>query len=125
MSGLSRNLVEHRLPIKQGFRPFKQPTRNYNPILFDRIKEEVNRLLEAEFIRPYRYAEWVSTIVPVEKKNTRKIRICVDFRNLNRATLKDEYPMPIADKLINNTSNYRIISFLEGNARYNQIFMAK
>jgi hypothetical protein len=70
MSGLSRNLVEHQLPIKQGFRPFKQPTRNYNPILFDCIKEEVNRLLKAEFIRPYRYAEWVSTIVHVEKKNT-------------------------------------------------------
>jgi hypothetical protein len=38
------------------------------------------------------YAEWVSNIVLVENKNTGKIRICVDFRDLNRATLKDEYP---------------------------------
>jgi hypothetical protein len=79
MPGLGRDLVEHRLPIKEGFRPFKQPPRNYNPLLYDCIKEEINRLLEAGFIRPCRYAEWLYNIVLVEKKNTGKIHICVDF----------------------------------------------
>jgi hypothetical protein len=59
----------------------------------------------------------------VEKKNTGKIWVCIDFRNLNKTTPKDEYPMPIADILINNASGYRVISFLDGNAGYNQIFM--
>jgi hypothetical protein len=86
---------------------------------------EIHRLLKANFIRPYRYAEWVYNIVLVEKKESGKLRICIDFRNLNRATPKDEYPMPIADTLINNASGNRIISFLDGNARYNQIFMAE
>jgi hypothetical protein len=63
--------------------------------------------------------------VPVEKKESGKLRVCIDFRNLNRATPKDEYLMPIADTLINNASGNRIISFLDGNARYNQIFMAE
>jgi hypothetical protein len=72
---------------------------------------------------PCRYAKWVSNIVPVEKKNTGKIRVCIDFCNLNKATPKYEYPMPIADMLINNASGHRIISFLDGNASYNQIFM--
>jgi hypothetical protein len=49
----------------------------------------------------------------------------IDFRNLNRATPKDEYPMPIADTLINNASRNRIISFLDGNVGYIQIFMAE
>jgi hypothetical protein len=49
----------------------------------------------------------------------------VDFRNLNRATPKDEYPMPIADLLIDSASGNKVISFLDGNAGYNQIFMAK
>jgi hypothetical protein len=71
----------------------------------------VDRLLQAKFIRPCRYTEWVSNIVLVEKKNTGKIRICVDFRNLNKATLKDEYPMPVAEALINNASGNRMISF--------------
>jgi hypothetical protein len=61
----------------------------------------------------------------VEKKNLGKIRICVDFRNLNRATSKDEYLMPVADMLIDSTSGNKMISFLDGNAGYNQFFMAK
>jgi hypothetical protein len=125
MPGLSREIVEHRLPIKSGFRPFKQKARTFRPDLLPRIKDEIHRLLEANFIRPCRYIEWVSNIVPVEKKEPGKLRVCIDFRNLNRETPKDEYPMPIADTLINNASGNRIISFLDGNARYNQIFMAK
>jgi hypothetical protein len=61
----------------------------------------------------------------MEKKNTNKNRVCIDFCNLNKATSKDEYPMPIADMVINNASGQRLISFLDGNASYNQIFMAK
>jgi hypothetical protein len=61
----------------------------------------------------------------VEKENMRKIQICVDFRNLNRATPKDEYPMPVADLLIDSMSSNKMISFLDGNAGYNQIFMTK
>jgi hypothetical protein len=68
MSGLSRDLVEQRLPIKAGFRPFKQHAKRYNPLMYDRVKEEIDWLLKANFIRPYRYAEWISNIVSVEKK---------------------------------------------------------
>jgi hypothetical protein len=124
MSGLSREIVEHRLPIKFGFRPFKQKARTFCPDLLPQVKDKIHRLLEANVIKPCRYAEWVSNIVPVEKESG-KLRICIDFRSLNRATPKDEYPMPIADTLINNVSVNRIISFLDGNAEYNQIFMAK
>jgi hypothetical protein len=49
----------------------------------------------------------------------------VDFRNLNRATPKDEYPMPVSDLLMDSASGNKVISFLDGNAGYNQIFMAK
>jgi hypothetical protein len=72
-----------------------------------------------------RYAYWVSNIVPIEKKNTGRIHLCVDFRNLNRATPKDEYPMPVADLLIDSASGNKVITFLDGNAGYNQIFMSK
>jgi hypothetical protein len=87
------------------------------------VNEEVNRLLDAKFIRPYRYADWISNTVPVEKKGTKKLRVCIDVRYLNRATPKDEYPMPIADFLVNAASEHRILSFVDGNAGYNQIFM--
>jgi hypothetical protein len=125
MPGLSRELVEHRLPIKAGFRPYKQGARNFNTEIIWWVKEEVDLLLQARFIQPCRYADWVCNIVPVEKKKTGKIRICVTFRNLNRATPNDEYPMPIADLLIDSASGNKVISFLHGNTGYNQIFMAK
>jgi hypothetical protein len=83
MPGLSRELIEHRLSIKAHFRPYKQGARNFKSEIIRRVKEEVDRLLQAGFIQPCRCADWVSNIVPVEKKNTGKIQICVDFRNLN------------------------------------------
>jgi hypothetical protein len=82
-------------------------------------------LLQAGFIQPCRYADWVSNIILLEKKNTGMIQICMDFRNLNRATPKDEYRMPVADLLVNRASGNKMISFLDDNAGYNQIFMAK
>jgi hypothetical protein len=66
-----------------------------------------------------------SNIVPIEKKNTGKIWVCIDFHNLNKATPKDKYPMHIADMLINNTSRHRVISFLDGNTGYNQYFSGR
>lgn len=51
----------------------------------------------------------MSNIVPVEKKGSGKIRVCVDFRDLNRATPKDEYTRPIADMLINDALGHRVI----------------
>jgi hypothetical protein len=48
----------------------------------------------------------------------------MDFRNLNRATPKDEYPMPVAETLINAAAGNKILSLMDGNASYNQIFMA-
>jgi hypothetical protein len=88
-------------------------------------KEEVDQLLQARFIQTCRYVDWVSNIVLVEKKNTGKIQICVEFGNFNRATPKDEYLMPVADLLVNSVLGNKVISFLDDNAGYNQIFMVK
>jgi hypothetical protein len=85
------------LPIKPGFSPYKQPPRKiYKDEVLADVKKEVERLIEANFIRPRRYADWISNIVPVYKKNG-KMRVCIDFRDLNRATTMDGYPMPIAE----------------------------
>jgi hypothetical protein len=124
MPGLDRSIVEHRLPIKPGFRPYKQPPQKiYKDEVLADVKREVERLIEANFIRPCRYVDWISNIVPVYKKNG-KVRVCIDFRDLNRATPMEGYPMLVADLLVNATAGYKVISFMDGNAGYNQIFMA-
>jgi hypothetical protein len=85
----------------------------------------VEQLLNSGFIRPCQYVEWVSNIVLMEKKNTGKIRVCIDFCNLNKVNPKDEYHMSIVDILVNNASRHQAISFLDDNAGYHQNFMAK
>ena len=54
MPGLDRSIFEHRLPIKPGYQTFKQALRRFNPDVLDDIKKEIERLLEARFIRPCR-----------------------------------------------------------------------
>jgi hypothetical protein len=122
--GLDRSIVEHRLPIKPGFKPYKQPPRKiYKDEVLADVKKEIERLIEANFIQPCRYAEWISNIVSVYKKNG-KMRVCIDFRDLNRATPMDGYPMPVPDLLVDAAAGHKVISFMDGNAGYNQIFRA-
>ncbi|KAK1616823.1 hypothetical protein QYE76_022340 [Lolium multiflorum] len=123
MPGLDRSIIEHRLPLKKGFRPFQQRARQMKAEVLEEVKKEIKKMLDAGFIRPCRYAEWISNVVPVEKKDGRW-RVAIDFRNLNSATPKDEYPMPVAETLINAAAGHKILSFMDGNAGYNQIFMA-
>nr|KYP33891.1 Transposon Ty3-G Gag-Pol polyprotein [Cajanus cajan] len=124
MPGLYRELlVEHRLPMIPRRKPVKQNPRRFAPEVIKKIKEEIERLLKAKFIRTLRYPEWISNIVPVIKKNG-KLRVCIDFRDLNMATPKDEYPMSIAETMIDATAGNEIMSLLDGYSGYNQIYIA-
>ncbi|KAK1694526.1 hypothetical protein QYE76_011223 [Lolium multiflorum] len=118
MPGLDRSIIEHRLPLKRGFRPFQQRARQMKAEILEEVKKEIEKMLAAGFIRPCRYAEWISSIVPVEKKDGRW-RVAIDFRDLNRATPKDEYPMPVAETLINAAAGHKVLSFMDGNTGYN------
>jgi len=124
MLGLDRSIVEHRLPIKPRYCPYKQLYwKTFKEEVLADVKKEVERLLEANFIRTCRYAEWISSIVPVYKKNG-KMRVCIDFRDLNKATPMDGYPMLVANLLVDAAAGYEVIRFMDGNTGYNQIFMA-
>jgi hypothetical protein len=69
MLGLDRSIVEHRLPLKPGFWLFQQRARQMKAEVLEEVKKEVEKMLEAGFIRPCRYAEWISSVVPVQKKD--------------------------------------------------------
>ena len=58
-------------------------------------------------------------------KKNEKLRVCIDFRDLNKATPMDGYPMLIADMLVDAAARHKVISFMDDNAGYNQIFMAE
>ncbi|KAL0439607.1 UNVERIFIED_CONTAM: Transposon Tf2-12 polyprotein [Sesamum latifolium] len=84
---------------------------------------EVNKLIEVSFIREVKYPMWIFSIVPVRKKNG-QIRVCVDFRDLNNACPKDDFPLPIAELMIDTATGYEALSFMDGSFGYHQIRMA-
>jgi hypothetical protein len=86
--------------------------------LEEKVIEETKKLIDAGFIREEETPEWVASIVPVKKKN-RQIRICVDFRNLNKACPKDDFPLPVTEIIIDHTCSYEVFSFMDDYAGYN------
>ena len=96
MLGLSKEMVELKLPIRPDKKPLKQLPRRFAPQIMSKIKEEIERLLKSKFIRTARNVEWLANIVLVIKKNV-TLRISINFRDLNNATPKDEYHMSVAE----------------------------
>ena len=109
--------MEHRLPIKLEFHPFQQPPRRMSKEVELKVKEDIEKLLNAKFIRSTRYVRWLANIIPVNGN----LSVCVDFRDLNVATPKDMYVMPITDMLVDSIANNELLSFMDSFSRYNQI----
>ena len=123
MSGLDTDIVVHRLPLREECMPVKQKLRRVKPEMLLKIKEEVKKQLDAGFLEVAKYPQWVANIVPVPKKDG-KVRMCVDYRDLNRASPKDNFPLPHIDTLVDNTAKHSLFSFMYGFSGYNQIRMA-
>jgi hypothetical protein len=83
--------------------------------------EEINRLLEAKFIREIKEATWLSPPVIVEKKDTQIYRICINFMALNNHCPKEYFPLPRIDQIIDSTIGRGHLSFLDAYSGYNQI----
>jgi hypothetical protein len=84
------------------------------------MEREVKNLLDAQIIVPLRYSEWVANLVPVRKKSG-EIMLCVDFRNLNRSSNKDNYPLPNMEHILQKVTGASRISMIDGFSGYNQI----
>jgi hypothetical protein len=87
-----------------------------NPNYVVIVKEDINKLLVANFIKPIEEATWLSLIVVVFKKNG-KLKIYVDFRKLN-ATTKDLYLLPFMDEVINTVVGHEVYNFWDMFLRY-------
>ena len=123
MPGLDPKVVEHRLPLKHECPPVKQKLRRSHPDMALKIKEEVRKQIDAGFLVTSEYPQWLANIVPVPKKDG-KVRMCVDYRDLNKASPKDDFPLPHIDVLVDSTAKCKVFSFMDGFSGYNQIKMA-
>jgi hypothetical protein len=124
MPGIPKELAKHELKIFPNAKPIKQSMRRYNLEKARSMGEEINRLLEAKFIREIKEATWLSPPVMVEKKDNKIYRInrmCIDFIALNKHCPKDCFPLPRIDQIIDSTASCERLSFLDAYSGYNQI----
>ena len=115
------DVFQHTIPIKpecQKRKPFRQKIRQINPKLAPIIKKELEKMLAAGIIAPTRHSTWCSNLVVVRKKNG-SIRICIDFRNLNIACQKDNYPLPNMETLLQRVTGSSMMLMLDGFSGYN------
>ena len=122
MPSLDTDIVVYRFSLREECMPVKQKLRKVKPEMLLKIKEEVKKQLDAGFLEVAKYPQWVANIVPVPKKDG-KVRMCVDYRDLNRASPKDNFPLPHIDTLVDNTAKHSLFSFMDGFSSYNQIRM--
>eukprot|EP00253_Pinus_taeda_P003642 PITA_03642 len=115
-----KKIIQHKIPLEKDTIHFKQKLRPINPMLFPLIEKEIKKLMAAKIIVPLRYSKWVANLVVVMKKSG-EIRLCVDFRNLRKCSKKDNYPLPKMEHLLQKVSGAKVMSFIDGFSRFNQI----
>ena len=119
MLGIDPGVAYHKLAIRKGARPVRQKKRCFNHERYEAINAKVEKLLRARFIREARYLEWISNVVMVKKANG-KWRMCVDFTDLNKACLKDGFPIPKIDQLVDSIVGQSLLSFMDAFSGYNR-----
>ncbi|GJS64867.1 reverse transcriptase domain-containing protein [Tanacetum coccineum] len=124
MTGVPRHIAEHRLNIREGCLPIRQKKRGQAPKTNKAILDEVEKLVDAKIMKEVHYHSWLSNPVMV-KKHDGSWRMCVDFKDLNKACPKDGYLLPEIDWKVESLCGYPFKCFLDAYKGYHQIKMAK
>ena len=112
----------HHLNINPDANPIKKEQRRFCPEIMEAIKSKIKKLIDPDFIREEQHPNWIANIVPVIKKNE-KIRICIDFYDMNAAYPKDKISLSIINIMIGNMCEFERMSFIDNFLGYNQINM--
>ena len=138
LKGIDPSLRTHRIFLEEDSRPFREAQRRLNPKVWDAIKDEILKWLNAGIIYPISDSPWVRVVNFVPKKagitvtmnkkgkelQTRlpmKSRVCIDNRKLNAATKKDHFPLPFIDQILDKLAGQGLYCFLDGYSGYNQL----
>ena len=118
MPGIDPCIVKHEIKTYLDAKLVWKRLRVVNPRKTLAIKVEIEKLIKASFIHPVPLMEWVSNPIPVDNKQG-AIWICTDFRELNRACPKDNFPTPFIDKILDECVGSEVFSFMDGFFGYN------
>ena len=141
LKGISPSICMHKILLNDDARSSIEHQRRLNPVMKDVVRKEVLKWLNAGFIYAISDNSWVSPVHVVPKKGgftvirneknelipTRTVtgwRVCIDYRKLNIATIKDHFPFPFIDQMLDRLAGHPHFCFLKGYSGYNQISIA-
>jgi hypothetical protein len=140
IKGISPSLVMHKIHLEENSKPSREPQRRINPAMQEVVRAEVIKLLDAGIIYPISDSKWVSPIHVVPKRTGLTVvknqdnelvpthiqsgwRVCIDYRKLNAATRKDQFPLPFIDQMVEHLAGHKYYCFLDGYSGYNQVLV--
>ncbi|GJU98191.1 reverse transcriptase domain-containing protein [Tanacetum coccineum] len=115
---------KHKLNVRKGCQPVRQKKRGQAAERNVAINDEVSKLVKAGIMKEVHYHDWLSNSVMV-KKSDNCWRMCVDFKDLNKACPKDGYPLPEIDWKVKSLCGFPFKCFLDAYKGYHQIQMAE
>ena len=89
-----------KIPLRPEAKPSKQRPCRLNPKYKEKVKVELDHMLDVQIIESIEESEWISPILIQDKKTTSEVRIYVDLRKLNDACLHDPFPTPFTDEVL-------------------------
>ncbi len=116
--GLKEILMEqHKIELLPNAKPVKTKQGRWNPRYITMVKEELDKLLEAWFIRLVETTTWVSPVVLALKKNG-QLKVCVNYKTLNKVIQKDRYPLPFWEIFLEEIVGHMMYTFEDGYMGY-------
>ncbi|MCO5609451.1 hypothetical protein L7F22_063677 [Adiantum nelumboides] len=120
LKGVDPSICQHTILLKSDAKPGRQRPYTYNETFAKKIKEEIDKLKEAKFIYEIEHTDLVSPIMVAPKKNG-KLRVCINIKKVNAATIRDNYSLPITNHVLERVARREAYNFLDGFAGYNQL----
>ena len=108
MTGVDPAFCQHQINLHKDAKPVQQQWYRLNPNYVVKVKEEIDKLPRVSFIWPVKKATWLTPIIVLPKKNGKIIRVCVDYRKLNVATMTDAFPLPFIDGVLDVVASHEI-----------------
>ncbi|CAN6581006.1 unnamed protein product [Malus baccata var. baccata] len=141
IKGINPVTCMHRILLEEGAKPIRETQCHLNPLMMEVVKKDVIKLLDVGIIYPISDNKWVSLVQVVSKRSGVTVvkneanelvptcvqnswRVCTDYRKINNITLKDHFPVPFIDQMLERLAGHSHYCFLDGYSGYKQIAVA-
>jgi hypothetical protein len=115
--------VDHRIELEVGSTPPTKAPYRMSPIELDELKRQLAELISKGFIQPSK-SPFGAPVLFVKKKDGSR-RLCVDYRALNKITIKNKYPLPRVDELLDRLTGAKFFSKIDLRSGYHQVRIAE